>query len=161
MVMKLFIFLVIGLQSILYAGAFEKGKSNIGFSLGAGSSFNQTYTIAGINGSYFVMDNLAVGVRYRGWFGATPTQQEIAIETNYYIPLNKKFHPYLGAFVRQTFISSDIIDDFMSYGGRAGVAFTTSRNSFISVGYAIETYSKCQLNECSSSYPELIFGLSF
>jgi len=161
MVAKFSVVVVLLFVTVLSADIFEKGKANMGVSIGAANSLNQTYTIFGINASYFIVDNLAVGLRYRGWFGATPTQNEVAVDANYYIPLNQKFRPYIGAFVRQTFVNSDIIDDFVSYGARGGLALTMSKNSFISAGYAIEYYDNCQVGDCSTSYPEFVFGLAF
>ena len=160
MVNKILMGLVL-LVSLMQADMFEKGKKNFGVSLGAGSSFGQTYTIVGLNANYFVVDNLAVGARYRGWFGATPSQNEVALESNYYIPLNKKIYPYIGAFVRETFVNSDYIDNYQTYGARAGLAMTMEKNTFLSIGYAVEYYGDCQAGECSSSYPELVFGMSF
>jgi len=148
------------LSSLLNADMFEKGKSNVGVSLGAGSSYNGTYTLVGVNANYFALDNLAVGVMYRGWFGVDPMRNELSLSTNYFIPVSEKFHPYLGAFVRETFVEG--FDAYESYGARGGLAITTSKNSFVSFGYVYEEYSNCILdNECSSSYPEIIFGLSF
>jgi len=161
MVVKFVVAMFLVFSAVVNADIFEKGKSNIGVSIGAANSLNQTYTIFGINASYFIVDNLAVGLRYRGWFGATPTQNEVAVDANYYIPLNQKFRPYVGAFVRQTFVNSDIIDDYASYGARGGLALTMSKNSFISVGYAIEYYDNCQVGDCSTSYPEFVLGLAF
>jgi len=157
---KRVLFLVLLLGSILQADIFDKGRSNVGLSLGAGTSFGETYTIVGVNANYFVMDNLNVGISYRGWFGATPTQNELSLLTNYFIPVNEKFRPYVGAFVKKLFVSD--MRDFESLGARGGVAMLMSKNSFVSVGYAYEQYFNCPDSfECSNSYPEVIFSLSF
>jgi hypothetical protein len=146
--------------SILQADMFDKGRSNVGVSIGAGTSLGGTYTIFGLNANYFVIDNLNVGVSYRGWFGATPTQNELSVATNYFVPLDAKFRPYGGVFVKKTFVSEE--RDFESYGVRGGVAVVMSKNSFLSLGYAYEQYSNCPVaSECSNSYPEVIFALSF
>lgn len=159
MVKKCTLVLVLLVSSIASAEIFDKGKSNFGVSLGAGSSYNNTYTLLGVSGNYFVVDNLSVGASYRGWFGATPMQNELALSTSYFLPLSKKFRPYVGAFVRETFIEG--YDNRESYGARGGVAMVTN-NSYVSIGYAYEQYGSCLIKEeCSTSYPELVFGLSF
>jgi hypothetical protein len=163
-VIKKLILALMLLGSFVSADIFEKGRSNVGVSLGAGSSYGNTYTLVGVSGNYFLVNNLALGMAYRGWFGASPTQNELSLGANYYLPISEKFRPYLGAFARETFISDH--DDFSSYGARAGVAITMSSNSYVSVGYAYEEYSNCveilnRSKSCSSSYPEVVFALSF
>ena len=151
----------------LYGDIFSKGKADVGVSLGASNSYEYNYTVVGVSGNYFIVDNLGVGGMYRSWFGSGPTQNELSVFTNYYIPVHKQFRPYVGVFGRKTFVSGNEIADFYSYGGRAGVGFVTSKNSYLSVGYAIEYYSNCfdsvfgKSSECHRSYPELVFGLSF
>jgi len=159
--MRKIIVTLILLSVVASAGMFSKGNKNIGVSLGAGSSYGNTYTVAGVNGHYFIMDDLAIGFGYRGWFGADPTMNELLLDGTYYLPLNQKFRPYLGVFVRQTFVSG--YDDYQSYGGKAGLAITMSPNSYLGVAYVMEYYSDCQRagGDCSNSYPEVVFGLSF
>ena len=140
---------------------FLKGKSNVGVSVGAASSYGETYTLVGITGNYFVIDNLSVSGYYRGWFGATPTQHELSLGTNYYMPLTRKFRPYGGVFFREHFVSGAGYDDFFAYGVRGGVSMVNTNNTYLSVGYAYEVYGDCQFSECSNSYPELIAGFSF
>lgn len=159
MVSRKILVILLFVTTLLQAEIFDKGKSNFGVSLGAGSSYNNTYTLIGVSGNYFVVDNLSVGLSYRGWFGATPMQNEIALATNYFVPISEKFRPYLGAFVRETFIEG--YDNRESYGARGGVAIVTN-NSYISLGYAYEQFGSCLIKEeCSTSYPEIVFGLSF
>lgn len=156
--------LLLLLSGMLQAEMFDKGQSDVGVSIGAGSSLGNTYTIFGLNASYFVIDNLNVGLSYRGWFGSTPTQNELALSTNYFLPLNEKFHPYAGLFIKKTFISETSLTserDFESYGARGGVAMVLNKNSYVSLGYAYEQ-GNCSGNiECSTSYPEVVFALSF
>ncbi|MEA1982831.1 MAG: hypothetical protein U9N39_04735 [Campylobacterota bacterium] len=158
MVVRNILLALIVAGSLAQADIFKKGKSNFGVSLGTGSSYNNTYTLVGVSGNYFVIDNLSVGLSYRGWFGADPMQNELALATNYFISISKKFRPYVGAFVRETLI--DGYDNRESYGVRGGVAMVT-KNTFVSLGYAYEHYSTCIKEECSISYPEIVFGLSF
>ncbi len=148
--------------SMANADTFSKGNKNFGVVLGAGTSYGDNYTILGLSGDYFVIDNLSVGLGYRGWFGSGPNINQVTVASSYFIPLNKKFHPYVGAFVRETF--TDDKDNYESYGARAGVAMNMSPNSYVSLGYAYEEYSECtegRFTECSNSYPEVVFSLSF
>lgn len=134
----------------------------MGVYLGAGESFNHSYTIMGVSGEYCVVDNLAVGAMYRTWFGGGPTQNELSLYSNYFFALQSNMRPYVGAFVRRTFISSELIDDFNSYGFRGGLSVITSQNSYISFGYAVEYYDTCvYLDQCKRTYPELTVGISF
>ncbi|MEA2073587.1 MAG: hypothetical protein U9O86_08380 [Campylobacterota bacterium] len=159
MVVRNILLAFIIVSSLAQADIFKKGKSSFGVSLGAGSSYNNTYTLVGLSGNYFVVDNLSLGLSYRGWFGADPIQNELALATNYFIPISKKFRPYVGAFVRETLI--DGYDNRESFGARGGVAMITN-NSYVSLGYAYEQFSSCLIKEdCSTSYPEIVFGLSF
>lgn len=159
MVMKKVLVGLVLLSSLVNADIFSKDKMQFGVSLGAGYSYGNSYTLVGLSGNYFVVDNLSVGLSYRGWLGATPMQNELALSTNYFLPISQKFRPYVGAFIRETFV--DGYDDFESYGARGGVAMVT-KNSYVSIGYAYEQFSSCTYNdECSTSYPEIVFGLSF
>lgn len=156
------IFLVSLFLSLLNGDIYSKGSKNIGFTLGTSSSFNQTYTFLGINGEYCVVDNLAVGAAYRSWFGGDPSQNEISVYSNYFFPVDKKVRPYLGAFVRETFVSGGLIKDFFSYGARAGVSVITTKNSYFTIGYAIEYYENCvYAGQCHRTYPEVSIGLAF
>lgn len=108
---KIFLLLLLSFVTLNSAEIFMKSSSNVGVSVGAASSYGQDYMLVGISGSYFVVDNLSVDFYYRGWFNATPTQHELSIGSNYYIPLSRKFRPYAGLFTRQT-----IVIDRADYG---------------------------------------------
>ena len=156
------------MASVVSGDVFDKGRSSVGVVAGAGSYGRDTYTIIGVSYDYYVMDGLSVGAGYRGWFGGDPTLNQLTIASSYYIPLSKKFRPYVGAFVRETFINydNDRFDDtnYESYGARGGIAIVMSANSYVSFGYAYEEYGNCtetRANDCSSSYPELVFSLAF
>ena len=158
MVKKL-LFILVMLTSISNADIFDKGKMSFGVTAGTSNSYSNNYFLLGISANYFVIDNLNVGVMYRSWLGSDPIQNELSLSSNYFIKLNEIFRPYIGAFVRERFVSG--YDDITSYGARGGLAFI-SKNTYMSVGYAYETFSSCSLaGECSTSYPEVVFGLSF
>ncbi len=157
---KIFLLLLLSFVTLNSAEIFMKSSSNVGVSVGAASSYGQDYMLVGISGSYFVVDNLSVDFYYRGWFNATPTQHELSIGSNYYIPLSRKFRPYAGLFTRQTIVIDRA--DYGTVGVRGGVALINTKNTYASFGYAYEQYFNCVSGrECSNSYPEIIFGVSF
>lgn len=160
--MRKVVFLFFFLVSFINADIFSKGKMSIGAYLGKGESFERSYTIGGVNAEYCVVDNLAVGGLYRAWFGNTPTLNEFSLYSNYYFPVDRKFRPYLGVFLRQTSLSSELVDDFTSYGLRGGVSIIANRNAYVSLGYAAEYYDSCIFSDhCYRTYPELTLGISF
>ena len=113
----------------LYKNLFSQGSTSVGIRLGGASIGSENYTIFGISGNYFVIDNLSVGLGYEKWFYGNPSIQKVTAESTYFIPVSEKIRPYIGVFGRRTFISgSDIIgrdyEDTNSYGYRVGLAFT-------------------------------------
>ena len=164
---KRILFILILFSGILSAESFKKSSLGIGVTVGGGSistvqNGTQNYTILGVSADYFVMDDLAVGIGYRGWFGGTPTLNEFTIPLTYYIPVNQKVRPYIGAFVRETIVS-DGYDNYESYGARVGVAISVVKNSYIGIGWITERQLSCAKwqDDCTSSYPEVVFALSF
>jgi len=153
------------LASVSHAELYSQGNIGLGIIVGSGSSTTregtQNYTIAGVNADYFIIDDLSVGLGYMGWFGGTPTLNQITIPVTYYVPLNEKYRPYLGAFIRETFIS-DGYDDYESYGAKAGVAVSFSKKSYLGIGLVQEFYSSGKYgNDTSNTYPEIVFAFSF
>lgn len=157
---KIFLLLLLAFATLNSAEIFMKSSSNVGVSVGAASSYGQDYVLVGISGSYFVLNNLSVDLYYRGWLNATPTQHELSIGSNYYIPISRKFRPYAGLFSRQTIVSNRA--NYGTIGVRGGVALINTKNTYASFGYAYEQYLNCPAEmECSNSYPEILFGVSF
>jgi len=158
---KFILFIALFLSTLSSADFFDKGKSSVGIVLGAGSSNSESYTIVGVSGDYFILDGLSIGAGYRGWFGIDPTLNQLTFTSNYYIPLTHKFRPYIGAFIRETFVSDE--DDYESYGGRVGFSMSVSKNAYASFGWVAERFSNCDSDryECTNSYPEVVFSLAF
>lgn len=157
---KIFLLLLFGFVTLNSAEIFMKSSSNVGVSVCAASSYGQDYILVGIAGSYFVLDNLSIDLYYRGWFNATPTQHELSIGTNYYLPVSRKFRPYGGVFTRQTIVSGR--ENYGTVGVRGGLTLLNTKNTYASFGYAYEQYLNCPAQmECSNSYPEILFGASF
>ena len=154
------IVLSILITSSLFGALFEQGSKNVGITAGAGSSYGSNYTILGINASYFVIDNLMMGLEYRGWFGGDPMINELSVPLTYFVPIHEKFLPYVGAFYRRTFVDSSDIDSYNVYGGRIGVSVITSKNSYASFGWVQEYYDS-SYGDSSNGYPEIAVGMSF
>ena len=152
--------------SLLHAGLFVQGNKTVGVSLGSGSvnygwpKGNEPYTILGVSGSYFIVDGLAVGLAYRHWFG-TPSIDELTVPVTYYLPLGSNIRPYAGLFYRHVFMGGEY-DDRNMYGGRVGVTIRLSPRSYLGVGWVQEHWDDCSgRSDCSSGYPEAVFGFSF
>jgi len=141
------------------AGVFDNGTKNVAVSVGSGTGFNNTYTIVGVSANYFMLSGLSVGVGYRGWFGGTPTMNEVDVPITYYLPLSGPFRPYVGAFYRHTFIS-DNYEDYETVGARGGIAYIEG-NGYLSIGWAQEWYSRSNGDKLSRGYPEITGGISF
>ena len=161
MIKKIILSVLLFVSSIVSADVFEKGNTSIGIVAGTSYYYGEQYAVLGVSADYYLVDGLSIGAGYRGWFGGNPRLNQLTIGSSYYIPLSRKFHPYIGGFVRETFVSND--KNYESYGARGGLAIAMSPNSYMSFGYAYEEYGNCSdfLDNCSSSYPELVFSLAF
>jgi len=174
---KLFLFL--GLCLSLYSGSLSSNGSSIGASgmfdqssmalgikLGSASIGDEDYTIAGVSGSYFVIDSLSVGLGYEKWFSGDPDIDKVTLESTYYFKASETLRPYGGVLVRRIFINgSDVFgrsyDDTNSYGARAGLAFVQD-NLLLSAGLVYEKYDTSQrLFDDSETYFELTIGFAF
>ncbi len=159
--MRIFFLLSLFL-SVVKGDVYSKGNVNLGITVGSATSFNETYTFAGISGEYCVVDNLAAGSAYRRWFGKGPSLDEFSLYSSYFFYFDKKIRPYGGVFVRETLVRGGVINDFFSYGLRGGISYIPRKNSYVTFGYAMEYYDKCVLSEkCHRSYPELNIGIAF
>jgi hypothetical protein len=143
----------------LLADVFSQGQKHVGITFGAGTGYGDDYTIFGINANYFVIDNLAVGLEYHGWFGGSPMVHEVSVPLTYYAPIHPKYNPYLGGFYRKTFIESE--DDRDSYGFRGGLSVRMGETSYSSIGWVQEYYEDRYGESHSSGYPEVTVGVSF
>ena len=149
----------------LYGGSFSAGNMGLGLTVGSGSvSYTtrgtQSYFIAGVGADYFVIDGLAIGVGYRGWFGGTPTINQATVPITYYIPTGKSFRPYGGAFYRYTTFSDDT-NSYSSAGVRIGGAMMFT-GGYVGFGWVQEYYlDASNQGNSSSGYPEVVVGFSF
>lgn len=141
------------------AGAFSKGNKRVGIVGGLGHTLNQDYLILGGDFGYFVADGLEASLGAEGWLLQSPTIWKITPQIKYTAYQTKSMHPYVGAFYRHTFVG-DPFEDFDSWGGKAGVAYRRGGN-MISIGVVHEMYMDCEGDDCSSTYPEMAFWVSF
>lgn len=151
------------------ANPFGADHKNVGVSVGNGSvsygnisgSYTKNYYIVGVSADYFVYENLALGLGYRGWFGSSPTIHQATVPLSYYIPTNTKFRPYVGAFYRYTYFSDSAYDDYSSVGGRLGLAIVFN-GGYVGLGWVEEYRLNANgLSDTTSGYPEVVVGFSF
>ncbi len=145
---------------LLYADPFSKGQKHISLSISSSNSYNTTYTVLGVKANYFIVDNLSMGVAYRGWFGGSPSLHELSIPLTYHAPLHPTYRPYAGGFYRHSFIESPY-SDYDVYGFRIGMSMQLSPNSYSSFGWVQEYYRHASGDGSSRGYPEISIGLSF
>lgn len=153
------IFLILVLAMSLQADMFNKGNASVGIKLGGASIGDEDYNIIGLGGSYFVMDDLSVGLGYERWFSGTPTIQKLTVESTYFLPIDKTFRPYAGLIYRRILIS-DGYNDTNAYGYRAGIAMVQDR-LLISAGIVQEKYESRQgFLDSTETYAEVVIGFT-
>jgi len=157
--MKRIIMVLLFVVLSLRAGVFDKGTMGAAVTVGSGTAYNSNYTILGISANYFMINGLSLGLGYRGWFGGTPTLNEIDVPVTYFVPLQSNVRPYGGVFYRYTFVS-DNYSDYNTYGARAGISFVQGRGYF-AAGWAQEWYENAEGNKGTNGYPEIMAGISF
>ncbi len=108
---------------------------------------------------------LELGVDAQRWFSGEPSITKISPQIRYVFTQAKAFKPYVGAFYRRTYfgdISGISIDDQDSYGYRAGAYFSSNNRVYIGGGIVYEQYKNCDaFVDCSTTYPEILFTVSF
>ena len=140
--------------------AFSKNSTSVGVVVGSGSSFNENYIILGVGVGYYVLDGLEIGIDIQHWFSGDPSITKISPQVRYIFTQPKVIKPYVGAFYRRTFIED--IEDADSYGYRAGAYFSAKSGVYIGGGVVYEEYTDCgRFVDCSSTYPEILFTVSF
>lgn len=145
--------------------AFSKDSTSISAFVGSGSAFNDNYVILGVGVGYYLAQGVELGIDAQYWMSGDPSITKITPKITYVFTQPKLIKPYVGAFYRQTFYGDykgRSIDDQSSYGGRTGAYFSTNNGVYIGGGVVYEEYLDCkQLSDCSTTYPELIFTVSF
>ena len=145
--------------------AFSKNSTSVGVVLGSGSAFNDNYVILGLGVGYYVVNGLELGIDLQHWVSGDPSITKVSPQIRYVFTQPKVVKPYIGAFYRRTYYGSYNgidLDDQDSYGYRAGAYFTTDSRVYIGGGVVYEEYKDCiSSTDCSSTYPEILFTVSF
>lgn len=145
--------------------AFSKNSTSVGVVLGSGSAFNDNYVILGLGVGYYVVRGLELGIDLQHWVSGDPSITKVSPQVRYVFTQPKVVKPYIGAFYRRTYYGSYNgidLDDQDSYGYRAGAYFSTDNRVYIGGGVVYEEYKDCiSSTDCSSTYPEILFTVSF
>ena len=145
--------------------AFSKNSTSVGVVLGSGSAFSDNYVILGLSVGYYVVRGLELGVDLQHWVSGDPSITKVSPQIRYVFTQPKVVKPYIGAFYRRTYYGSYNgidLDDQDSYGYRAGAYFSTDNRVYIGGGVVYEQYKDCiSSTDCSSTYPESLFSVSF
>ena len=140
--------------------AFSKNSTSVGVVVGSGSSFNDDYIILGVGVGYYVLQGLEIGIDLQHWFAGDPSITKVSPQVRYVFTQPKVIKPYVGAFYRRTFIEN--LEDADSFGYRAGAFFSANSGVYIGGGIVYEEYTDCgRFSDCSNTYPEIIFMVSF
>lgn len=142
-----------------HSAGMSVGSKSIGVKLSSASIGREDYTILGLSGNYFVIDNLSIGAAYEYWFSGSPSISKLTVESTYFIPLAEKIKPYAGILASRYFVG-DGFDDSNSHGFRAGLAFINSP-VILSAGIKREYFSedKGVFSGDSTTY-EVVIGFS-
>ncbi len=145
--------------------AFSKNATTVGFILGSGSAFNNNYTVLGAGLGYYVARGLELGLDVQHWFSGEPSITKVSPQIRYIFTQAKVIKPYVGVFYRRTYFGDFkgiSIDDQDSSGYRAGAYFTSNNRVYIGGGIVYEQYRDCAaFDDCSTTYPEVLFTVSF
>ena len=145
--------------------AFSKNSTSVGVVLGSGSAFNDNYVILGVGVGYYVVRGLELGIDLQHWFSGEPSITKVSPQIRYVFTQPKVIKPYVGAFYRRTYFGDYKgidLDDRDSYGYRAGAYFSTDNRVYIGGGVVYEEYKDCAVfTDCSTTYPEILFTVSF
>ena len=149
-------------QASVSAGLFRKGSIRLSAYVGSGSAFNDTYTILGVGGGYYIVDGLELGLDVETWMGGDLDIYRVSPEVRYVFYSLQTVKPYVGAFYRRTFIEQ--FEDLDTAGVRGGVYFVTGRRAYFGVGVVYDVYLDCEesiYTTCSDTYPEFLFAITF
>ncbi len=151
----------LGFATTVHAGPFDQGRMSFSLIAGAGTAFNQNYTVIGAGIDYFVIDGLQLGLDAQFWTGGDRSIYKLSPQARYVFDTGSALQPYVGVFYRKAYIEN--FDNLASVGGRAGVYLRSNSNYNLSIGYVYEQYQNCDntiFNDCSNSYPELVLSIA-
>jgi hypothetical protein len=133
----------------------RESKWRLSASIGAGSSYGNTYFLVGARIGRELAAGLALEVDGQYWAGESPSLGKIAPGITWYAP----FRAYVGAYYARWFVGSNFPDQ-NAVGGRAGYTLVSRGRTFAGVGVAYERVLDCS-NNCDSWWPEASVGVSF
>jgi len=151
------ILLILSFISFLHADMLEQGKGVVSFKGGLVSVAQDNYIIAGGNIGWLLLDGLKFGVGYERWFDRTPNVDKLFVDLTYYIPVNERVRPYIGAFLANNYLDS--IDAGVSEGFKVGILFSSEVAS-IGLEWNQEYFDKCFVG-CERAYPIVVLGIGF
>ncbi|MDA8100083.1 MAG: hypothetical protein M0042_10685 [Nitrospiraceae bacterium] len=144
------------------SGPFREGSVRMSLLFGNGTAFDQTYSIFGIGGGYYVLDGVELGIEAEFWRGQDPNITRVSPSATYVVPIRGPIRPYGGVFYRRAFI--DRFSDQNDIGGRAGAFFLVGKGAYLGAGVVYEDHLSCDStinSSCSELYPELIVAVLF
>jgi hypothetical protein len=153
--------LTLSLSSVkIYASAFSEGSVSFDIVAGAGSAFNQNYTVLGVGIGYYVAKGLEVGIDIEHWFSSEPSITKVSPQVKFVFSELGAIKPYAGGFYRETFINNQSEEG--SFGFRGGAFFSSSNGMNIGAGIVYEEYLDCvRVVECSTTYTDVRFSLNY
>ena len=157
-----FILLLIAFNTPVMAGPFSQGSQSVAIIVGAGSAFRDDYVILGLGYGYYLVDGLELGIDAQFWLSGDPSITKLSPQIRYVFTQPKTVKPYIGGFLRRTFISG--FEDLDSYGYRAGLNFMGQGNFYFGAGFVHERYQDCNdaiFDNCTDTYPEILFSFTF
>jgi hypothetical protein len=125
------------------------------FTVGAGTSYGETYFMAGARIGYILTHGLAAELEGQYWMGATPEIGKIAPGITWYSP----YRVYAGAYYARWLVGSGYPDQD-ALGARAGVSLTSKGPASVGVGIAYEHALSCS-RDCDAWWPEASVGVRF
>ena len=137
------------------AGPRRESKWRASASIGAGSSYGNTYFLVGARIGRELAAGLALEIDGQYWAGETPSLGKLAPGLTWYSP----FRVYLGAYYARWFVGSGFPDQD-AVGARAGYTLLSRGRTFAGVGVSYERALGCSSN-CDSWWPEASVGVSF
>ncbi len=133
----------------------RESKWRASASIGAGSSYGNTYFLVGARIGRELAAGLALEVDGQYWAGESPSLGKIAPGITWYSP----FRAYIGAYYARWFVGSGFPDQD-AVGGRLGYTMISRGRAFAGVGVAYERVLDCS-RDCESWWPEASVGVSF
>lgn len=137
------------------AGPRRESKWRASASIGAGSSYGNTYFLVGARIGRELAAGLALEIDGQYWAGESPSLGKLAPGLTWYSP----FRVYLGAYYARWFVGSGFPDQD-AVGARAGYTLLSRGRTFAGVGVSYERALGCSSN-CDSWWPEASVGVSF